>query len=208
VIQQLFKDLPFGSLSSLTTEGLGWSNFGLHLTTSTGRDMITSADTSGPFTTQNEAITTWLDQLARQFSPNLKAKEGDCNLISNSALIGGYLFLLCSMAGVNEQVEIFRDGFATENKHNGYNLEVHFKYLLICRIQELLDQILNAARIQDLQNERKYLCSNAYAATVVARTELHYFKGGIRNGSLRDNVSQQFSISTFRSLLSTRCLLK
>lgn len=189
MFQQLFEDYPVGSLSSLSTEGLDSSTFSLRISTSTGWVIDTSGDIYGPFSVQNKTVVAWLDSLARQFSADLDAKEGEGKLIATSALIGGYAFLLCSMTGVTEEASTTRDGFPTVNEYNGYNLEVHFKCVLICRIQELLNEILNAARIEDPENMLNYWCSHAHAAAVIARTELHYFKSNIRNGSLRDNVS-------------------
>jgi hypothetical protein len=186
ISQELFKDHQAGSLSSLDTDGLSRNALSMRIFMSTGRVIDTSYSISGPFTIQNKAVVAWLDGLAGQFAADLKAKEGDCELISEAALIGGYQFLLCSMVGVTEHAENFLDGSPIPSEYTGLNLEAHFKNIVVCRLRELMNKNLDAIRTENSDDE--YRNSNAYAAAVTARTETHYFKSNIRNGSLRDNV--------------------
>ena len=166
--------------------------FNLRTTSSYAPGIETSLRLSGPFafTIQNKDIINSVDGLARRFSAEVKAKKGNSELISTSALIGGYLHLLCSVIEVNQHVVTFRDGLRVDNEFNGYNVEAQFKYLLICRLQQLLDGSLDAIRLDNQENEPTYQSSNAYAAAVVLRLELNYFKGHIKGGSLDEAVSR------------------
>jgi hypothetical protein len=137
---------------------------------------------------QTDRITSSVDSLARRFSAKVSAKEGDSQLISTSALVGGYLHLLCSVIRVTEQTDTCRDGFQVENDYNAYNIEARFKYILICRLQVLVDEIMDANRLNDLGNKDIYRASNAYGAAVILRRELNYFKGNIRSGGLHESV--------------------
>lgn len=110
-------------------------------------------------------------------------------MISTSSLVGGYTHLLCSVITVTEAANTSRDGLEVENEYNGYNLAAHFKYILVCRLQELIGGILNVLRLEDRGLELPYWCSDAYAAGVILRREMDYFKSSIRNGHLREHVS-------------------
>jgi hypothetical protein len=110
-------------------------------------------------------------------------------LISTSSLAGGYTHLLCSVITITEAANTSRDGLEIENEYNGYNLAAHFKYILVCRLQELIGEILNVLRFEDQGLELPYWCSDAYAAGVILRREMDYFKSSIRNGHLREHVS-------------------
>ena len=123
------------------------------------------------------------------FSAQLEAKVGPSQLISSAALAGGYACLLCSVTQVTEQVTTLQGGYEAQNEHNGYHLEAQFKYVLLCRLRELINEVLEAIRFEDPTNDYPYECSNAYAAAVILRYELDHFKSNIRNGSLRKHVS-------------------
>lgn len=86
------------------------------------------------------------DNIARKFSPNLKAKDGLSQLIEKAALVGGYLHLLCSVVHTTDEGQTVWDGMHGANDYNGYNLEAHYKLLLICRLCELMNEIMDARR--------------------------------------------------------------
>lgn len=169
--------------------GLDSMTLDLRITPSNGPTVEVSLDLSGPFTTQNKDTISSMDGLARRFSAEVKAKKGASTLIPTSALTGGYLHLLCSVVDVTEQAATNRDGTQVDNNFNGYNIEKHFKYLMICRLQQLMSGTLEANRVDDQENEPTDRSINAYGAAVVLRRELSYFKGHINGGSLHYAVS-------------------
>ena len=162
----------------------------VRITPSHGPTIEDSLELSVPFAIQSKEMISSIDGLARRFSAEVKAKKGDSQLISASALTGGYLHLLCSVIQVIEHADTTRDGLQVDNDFTGYNIEAHFKCLLICRLQQLMGGILEANRLGDQENEPTYSSANAYAAAVVLRRELNYFKGHIRDGSLHEAVSR------------------
>ena len=88
-----------------------------------------------------------------------------------------------------EAANTSRDGLEIENEYSGYNLAAHFKYTLVCWLQELIGEVLNVLRFEDQSLELPYWCSDAYAAGVILHREMDYFKSSIRNGHLREHVS-------------------
>lgn len=150
-----------------------------------------SKDFSGPLTLQNASAISSIDGLARKFSADIKAKEGKSPLIPTSALIGGYLHLLCSVVQVAERVDIPQGAFQTFRNYNGgYSIEAEFKNLLICRIQVLMEEVLCASRLNGFQHNLSYMSSNAYAAATILRHELNYFKARIHRGGLSETVGR------------------
>jgi hypothetical protein len=130
-----------------------------------------------------------LDGLGREFSADLKARNEDSQLISKSTLAGGFIHLLCSLVTVTEAATTSRNGWEVENEYTAYNIAAHFKYILICRLQELVGEILNIFRFEDQGLELPHCHSDAYAAGVILRCEVEYFQNSIKNGHLRKHVS-------------------
>jgi len=189
ILEQLFKNAPIGSLNSLDATGGDSNTLSLHITPSIGPVVEFSQLISGTYNTHNEVVMDGLDGLGRKFSADLKAKDGDSQLVSTSALAGGFMYLLCSAVRVTEAANTSRDGWEVENEYTAYNIAAHFKYILICRLQELVGQILNTLRFEDPGLELPYHRSDAYAAGVILRCEVDYFKNSIKNGHLRNHVS-------------------
>jgi hypothetical protein len=189
VYEQLFKNPPLGSSCSLDTQGQESSTFNLEIWRPTGRVIDFSHDIQGPYTFHNRAVIDPIDGLVKKwFSAQLAAKDGQSKLISSAALAGGYAFLLCSATRVTEQVTTLQDGVEAQNEYHGYNLEAQFKYILVCRLRVLINEVLDAIRSEPPSNDDPYGYSNAYAAAVILRYELDHFKSNIRNGSLRKLV--------------------
>lgn len=90
-----------------------------------------------------------LNGLGREFSADLKARDGDSQLISKSTLAGGFMHLLCSLVTVTEAATTSRNRWEVEKEYTAYNIAAHFKYILICRLQELVGEILNILRFED-----------------------------------------------------------
>jgi hypothetical protein len=189
--KHLFENSPHEHSSCFDEWGECSSTLDLHVQPSDGPAIEFSKDFSGPFALHNKSAISSIDELARRFSADIKAKEGKSQLISTSALIGGYLHLLCSVVQVTERLDTSQNGFQGVNNINGYNIEAEFKHLLLCRVQILMEEVLGASRVDAPQNNNHtYMSSNAYAAATILRHELNYFKTRIQRGGLREAVSR------------------
>jgi len=187
--KQLFQ-MSRHEQSCLDKWGEKSSTLNLFIQPSQGPAIQFSHDFSSSFALNNESVISSLDGLARRLSADLKAKEGKCHLISTSALVGGYLHLICSVVRVTERIDTPQHAFQGSNNHNGSNIDAEFKHLLICRVQVLMEEILGANRLEDLETKHTYQSSSAYAAATVLRHELKYFKTRILRGGLREAVSR------------------
>lgn len=146
----------------------------------------------GPFTTQNLDLIQVLDEfIEKHFSARLLGKTG-CFLVGKASLTGGYLHFLCSTAEVVEVEESAEDHVKVENSPGDHILGAKVKYLLVCRLVELVSELLKAIRPQQDLNRGRDWISNAYAASVVLHYELYYFKCGVRSGLLKNNVRMSF----------------
>lgn len=145
----------------------------------------------GPFTTQNLNLIKVLDEfIETHFSARLLGKTG-CLLIGKASLAGGYLYFLCSTVRVVE-LENNTEDHVNVGNGLGHNLGAEVKYLLVCRLVELVSEILEAIRPQHNRIRGWDWSSNAYAASVVLHYELYYFKCAVRNGVLKNNVRMSF----------------
>lgn len=132
-----------------------------------------SLDFCGPFTTENILLIRKNDDIARRFSPNIKTKDKLSELIETAALAGGHLHLLCSVVRATEKGQTFLDGIQGMNDYDSYNLEAHYKVLLICRLQQLIDEVMGS--IRDRVN-----CEYAFAAATILRNQLSYFISSLK----------------------------
>lgn len=115
---------------------------------------------------------------------SLGDREGLCHAVRKATLAGGYAHLLCSTVQATELVQTTRDGFNVENEHHQYNLLVHFRFLVLCRLSELLKESMDAIRFEDSDNEFPVHTSDAFASAVVLWYEMGYFARSLRNGEL------------------------
>jgi hypothetical protein len=110
-------------------------------------------------------------------------------LVSKSTLAKGFMHLLYSLVIITKAANTSRNRWEVENKYTAYNIAAYFKYILIYRLQELVEEILNILRFKDQDLELPYCRSNSYAAGVILRYEVEYFKNSIKNGHLRKHMS-------------------
>lgn len=122
-------------------------------------------------------------------------------MVAKAAMAGAYLDLICSIKDISERTQTFQGGNVVENAYTGYNLEAHFKYLLICRLRELMQEVMEAARGQDLTRQETSQRGDAYAAAVVLYHEIGHFRRSVRNGFLQNHVCP-CSISLSSTLLT------
>jgi hypothetical protein len=140
-----------------------------------------------PFTTQNCSLVHVLDAfIEKHFSARLLGKTG-CFLIGKASLAGGYLHFLCSTVKIVLE-ENTEDHVKVESRPGDHDLGAEVKYLLFCRLVELVSEVLEAIRPEQNPSRGRDWISNAYAASVVLHYELYHFKCGVRNGVLKNNV--------------------
>ncbi|PVH81052.1 hypothetical protein DL98DRAFT_531512 [Cadophora sp. DSE1049] len=154
----------------------------LQIISSTGRSSTTPViDIIAPFDTRN------LDTVVHEACAiSLKGKDGASQTISSAILAGGYIHLLSSAisAEVVERFATTVDGIAYADGPRRYNLETNFKYLAFCRLCELLHSCLDAIRFEDPSGQYPRETLEAYAAAVILRYEVAYFKNSLRYGEL------------------------
>lgn len=185
----LFQDHVLASSSSIETHGIDSNTLFIRIKTSKGPVIDLSHAIQGSYTAGNKTITNEVDAIAQKwFCAPLRSKFTTSEAIPAAILAGGIAHLLCSVINVTEQATTFYNGLPGANEFLAYNLEAQFKYLLVCRLQPLLNQVLEAVRQVGSKNRTPQFCSDAYAAAVILRYELDYFKSNIRNGSLRAHV--------------------
>lgn len=96
--------------------------------------------------------------------------------VRRATLAGGYAHLLCSTTEAVEQVRTILDGIKVHNEFASYNLHRHFQYVVICRLNELLQESLTAVRFEDPEREFPAYTLDAFASAVILRDEVGYFK--------------------------------
>jgi hypothetical protein len=137
------------------------------------------------FDTQNKALIQWLDTMVQEcLTISLEDSNEYCEAVSRATLAGGYAHLLCSPIRAMEQVQTIRDGNKVQNELTSYNLHRHFQYLVICRLHELLQDLLVAVRFKDPEKDFLEYTSDAFASAGIVRYEIGYFKRTLRNGEL------------------------
>jgi hypothetical protein len=187
-------------MPSLDNDGRNSSVLVLSINTSTDSVATLRVHIHGLFNTQNSALVEVLDRFIMQnFSAPLEAEGGELPLIPYATLIGGLLYFLCSSTGVTESVQTFRDGMGIENEYLGYNLLAHLRYFLLCRLHELVGNVLEAIRFEDPFGVHRSWCSHAYVAAVISHCEIVHFRRSLRNGYLRNCVRRCFVLASSRS---------
>ena len=100
----------------------------------------------------------------------------------------GYIAFICSVTEVKEKSYTSQDGFRVENTWHHSNLKALVRDFCVCRLQELIEEIMGAARTVST-NRNQQLCANAYAASAILYYELKHFKEKLEHDYLRTLVS-------------------
>ena len=138
-------------------------------------------------------VTRSLDSYIRRlFSANLKeAAEANFPVIPDAMTACGYITIFCSVTRVKETSYTAQNGVKVENTWQHSNLEALFRDFCVCRLRELIEQVMDAARTV-VTNQNQQFCANAYAASAILYYELKTFKEKLDHGHLRNLVSQYF----------------
>ncbi|KAH7385004.1 hypothetical protein BKA64DRAFT_681942 [Cadophora sp. MPI-SDFR-AT-0126] len=154
----------------------------LQVLSSTGRSSTTPViDINGTFDARS------FDKVVQDACTiSLEGKEETSKTISHAILAGGYIHLLSSAisAEVLERFVTTVGGMVYANEPRRYYLETYIRYLAFCRLCELLYGCLNAIRFEDPSGQYQRDTLEAYAAAVILRYEVAYFKRSLRYGAL------------------------
>lgn len=143
-----------------------------------------SLEFCGPFTAKNIGLVARLDEvIMEKFSGQLRSKTAESKLIEYVALAGGYLHILFSSVEIQKQVRTYVDGNYDGNDHSGDSIDLHLRFLLMCRCGELIAKVMKDLRSGSLRNV------HAYAAAGPLHFEVKHFNRSLRNGSLSTQVS-------------------
>ena len=167
------------------------------------------------FNTENAELIQELDTMVREcLTISLEDEVGYCHAVRKVVLAGGYAHLLCSTIRAKETVSTIRDGMDANNEHNQYNLLTQLRFVVLCRLSELLKGIMDAVRFEDTDNEFVVYTADAYASAVVLRYEMGYFARSLRNGELSSIGHVRTSLTricamayTLMFFFSCRCLI-
>lgn len=115
---------------------------------------VISLKIEGGFDTKNNALISSLDRASKtRFVADLQSKHGEPELVGKAVLARGYLRFICSAIEPSERVQTFGEGVVMRNSHDGYSLGAHLKYLLVSRLGELIQELLDAFRLEDPQQQ-------------------------------------------------------
>ncbi|KAF8853413.1 hypothetical protein BDZ45DRAFT_748622 [Acephala macrosclerotiorum] len=158
----------------------------LQITNSAGETSEAYAhDIDAPFNTLNTKLVLWLDGLVQQkFTLTLQGRGPYTVAIEDAILAGGYIHFLCSSSQDIEEIHTTRDNNPIPNQFTHYNLHIHFRFLVLSRLRELLERTLATIRFEDPENEFPEYTRASYAAAFVLRREVDYFMKNLRNGPL------------------------
>lgn len=155
---------------------------------------LLSLEYRGAFSSSNTLLVDSLDkEVLKNFSVDLRAKEGDSKLIPNAALALGYLNILCSSSkstiaaeattvynGVNEHV----DSLASF-------LEKRFRLLLFRRLAKLLEGVMVEVRAESPQEIALDDNLNIPAAAAILHYGVEFFTRSLgKGGHLQLHVSR------------------
>jgi len=185
-----------GSLISLSAQGVNTNNLNIYIKSSTGRrhDFSRPVIISGDFTTHNRGVRKLLDTETRHsLSANIKATEVNVSIIAKACTACGYATFLCSITKVTETSYTAMNGVEVANSYQHDNSNALLRDFIVCRLRELIDQVMEAARtIHTNQNQQE--CSNAYVASAILYYKLKNIKENLEDGHLRTLVSCQFLV--------------
>jgi hypothetical protein len=206
---QLFKRAKSGSLMSLDSQAESdSSSLSLYIAASTGRNVDFTVDFTGEFATHNDELRIALDDgVCSGFSADLEDVETAFTLIPAAVTAGGYLALLCSITRIDEETHTFMDGVIVPNEYQYRNVGKHLRYFLVSRLQELVDHVMVAARVEVTYETQQY-CATAYAASAILYNRLSYFRHALKHGHLRDQVCNSSSLFSFQTSLLTNVDVK
>jgi hypothetical protein len=188
---EIHKRRAPGSLISLGARGVDKNSVNVYIKSSTGRclDFSRPVVISGDFNTHNLGVRKPLDtEIRHSLSATLKTTEVNVSIIAKACTACGYAAFLCSITKVTETSYTAMNGVEVANDYQHPNLKALFRDFVICRLRELINQVMEAARtIHTNQNQQD--CSNAYVASAILYCELKYFKENLEDGHLRTLVS-------------------
>lgn len=156
------------------------------LKSSVGVESKVSLKIQGQFDTSNKELAAALDWAVNNISEELRSKKGEKPLIQQASLAIGYLHVLCSTTAISEHVFTWIDGDLAPNVHKEYNLAAHFKFLVVCRLVELVSDLLAQIRLENGAGDARGMRwgSNAYAAACILRYEILGFRSRLRESNL------------------------
>ncbi|KAN0104753.1 hypothetical protein V8E51_010498 [Hyaloscypha variabilis] len=195
-----------GSLISLDTRGINTNDLHVYVKSSTEQrfDFYPPITIAGEFNTQNPGVREPFDSHVRHlFSANLRPSEAEFSIIETAMTACGYLAMLCSVTEVMETSYTSENGIMVQNTWQHSNLEALFGDFCVCRLRELIEQVMDAARTV-VTNENQQYCSNAYTASALLYYELKYFKASLKHGHLRTlipKVVKRLLVKWFASLI-------
>jgi hypothetical protein len=122
-----------------------------------------------------EFISSLEPQIRQYFSFNLKDSDRSSKLIQITVTIGGYLHLLCSTADIYTCMPESDHRNGLEGQSSDLQLRLSMRWILICQIQTLFNQILSSIRPLDPSITTACSSATAYAACAILQMEVKYF---------------------------------
>jgi hypothetical protein len=180
----------------------------LYIAASTGRIVDFTINFTGQFATHNDELRIALDDgICSGFSTDLEDVETTFTLILAAVTAGGYLALICSITGIDQETYTCTDGVTVPNEYQHNNVGKQMRYFLVTRLRELVDHVMVAARVE-VTDETPQYCASAYAAGSILYHELSYFRHALKHGHLRDQVCNLSCLSWVQTPQLTRVDVK
>jgi hypothetical protein len=166
-----------------------------YVAASIGRNVDFTINFTGQFVTHNDELRIALDdEICSGFSTDFEDIETTFALIPAVLIAGGYLAFLCSINRIEEETYTCMDGVAVPNEYQHSNVGKHVRYFLVSRLQELVDHVMAAARVEVTYETQQY-CATAYTASAILYYELSYFRHALKHGHLQDQVCNSSPLS-------------
>jgi hypothetical protein len=150
-----------------------------------------TSEYSGNFDITNQSLMKpFNESFHRKFAAKLVARDSTCPHVDNACLAGAYLHVFCS-AEFNERGDSFRESLNEEDSQQS-SIEAHLRFLMLCRIAELVETVLRAIRHIEGGPESEV----AYAAAVLLCHEANFFGSSMKYGTTFNHVRFHFPCST------------
>jgi hypothetical protein len=152
---------------------------------------------NGDFSNSNLDIVEPLDGVFQpKFCAKLEASSGHSVLLSSAILFGGYMHVLSSTTTIQVEVRTTVDNVLINTEHSKSDVGLHFRYLLIRRIESFVRVVLMATREN---SEDPQIRSEVYTAAFILHTQANNFKAhsGLRDGYPPDPVRSPFQIEAY-----------
>jgi hypothetical protein len=141
-----------------------------------------TSEYSGKFDITNQSLMKPFNEaFYREFAAKILAKDNTCPHVDNACLAGAYLHVFCS-AEFEEKGDSFRERL-NEKDSEQYSFEPHLRFLMLCRVSELVDAVLKA--IRNLEGAESEV---AYAAAILLCHETNFFGSSIKYGTTYNHV--------------------